>query len=275
MQAIPLARTPCGRFPGSLTGRTALGAAFSGVLLLALALAAPLAQAQKDKRGERPTGVGVDINGEMTFFDDYLYRGVSYSDGKVAVQGRMAADFSSGVDFGAEVAITSVAHAQAEVQLRGYLEVPMGLGVKFLSNIAQYRYQSITCPSDSNLNEVNCREGFDLDYEELGLGLGFRISLADFTWMYYRPYNSERDRGYTEVNAHIRLLGLYGNLGRYSDGASFLQIGARRQFGKVVLDVSYLADIQDPNESDILSAFREIDFPSASSNWYAAISMRF
>lgn len=274
MQAIPLARTPRGRFQGSLPGRAALGAA----LLLALALAAPLAQAQKDKdkRGERPTGVGVDINGEMTFFDDYLYRGASYSDGKVAVQGRLAADFSSGIDFGAEMVITSVAHAQAEVQLRGYLEVPMGLGVKFLSNIAQYRYQSITCTG--NLSEqvkADCSPGFDLDYEELGLGLGFRISLADFTWMYYRPYNSERDRGYTEVNAYIRLLGLYGNLGRYSDGASFLQIGARRQFGKVVLDVSYLADIQDPNESDILSAFREIDFPNASSNWYAAISMRF
>jgi uncharacterized protein (TIGR02001 family) len=156
--------------------------------------------------------VAAEISGYLVGTTDYVYRGVTQSDGHGALQGGLDIDFGSGVFLGAwasTVDLTGPGNHDRQTELRVYLGYGFDINdqLRLVLNTVAYRYPG----ADG---------GIDYDNQETSISLG----IADRFWIEYayspNLYNTHRDTHNVELFSEWPL----GNAYLVSAGIGHFQV---------------------------------------------------
>ena len=235
----------------------------------------------------RRGSAGISLTGELQLVNDYVYRGVSYTDGNRGVRGLFNFQVDAGARLGFSLIASSISHAQSEFRYVTNFSWRVGPGVRLLGVAQTYEYLGLTCtklvqpsipgPSMPGAPPATpCTVGQSANYDEYGIGLGLDIFNFKVEAMSYDAKGVDGESRYDEVIVRFPALGTWAVLGNHADGYSFLQFGVSRRFGRrYALSLSYLAPIEDPDASDVLSGLAALDLDGADEEWLVKISFRF
>jgi len=194
--------------------------------MLAAAIPAPLCAAE--------------ISGYVNLTTDYVFRGVTYSDGNPAAQLGADAAFDNGLfigAYGSTVDIDNGAGRQRdlEVILYGGYGLPAGENWNLSATVVAYTYPGAT-------------GNVDYDYQELSLAINYRdrlwIEYAYSPDLYHTGYDTHNVEGYAEWSLPWQLTAGAG-VGWYDTSAlsgydySYWQAGITRPAGPVELDLRF------------------------------------
>lgn len=181
-----------------------------------------------------------EFNGYGVVTTDYVYRGVTYSDGHIAGQLGGDLEFANGIYFGAwgsTVDIQNGPTRQRDYQLNYYLGYLFDVNNRwsFGANIVAYTFPG--------------QEGdVDYNYEEVTLSASYR----DFLWLEYSWSPDLFDTGYDSQNIELLFEWpmpwdmVFGAAGGYYDtseltgsGYGYWQLGVTKPIGIVDIDLRY------------------------------------
>lgn len=180
-----------------------------------------------------------EVTGYAVLTSDYVFRGVSYSDGNPTAQAGVDASLANGIYAGvwASAIDVSVGSTQRDVEINYYLGWDYGVSADWTigANVVAYTYPGTIGP-------------IDYDYFEYSTVVNFR----DRAWL---EYSYSPDLFHTSRHTHNievygewplprkLLLGLgagYYDVGALSGaGYAYWQLGITRPFGRVSVDLRY------------------------------------
>lgn len=184
-----------------------------------------------------------DVSGYLVGTTDYVYRGVSQSDGHAALQGGLDVGFDSGVFFGAwasTVDITTPVDHERQHELRVYAGYGFDLNdeLRLVLNTVAYRYPG----ADGNV---------DYENHETSVSLG----VLDQYWIEYayspNLYNTGRDTHNIElfsewmvgdaysVSAGVGHFRIDRPVSNIASDSLYWQLGVTRSFSRIDVDVRY------------------------------------
>lgn len=183
---------------------------------------------------------GAEYSGYLTITSDYVYRGVSFSDGDVAAQ--LGGDVSFGRGFYAglwasTVDISNGPNRQRDLEVNYYLGYGIELNRDWVVSASLVAY---TYPGTEG--------DVDYSFEEVGLTLNFR----DWLWMEYSwtpdLYHTDEAASNYSLLAEWplpRQFSLSGGVGHYDVSSvtgrdyEYWQLGLTRPIGNIDLDLRY------------------------------------
>ena len=181
-----------------------------------------------------------DLTGYVVLTTDYVFRGVSYSDGDPAAQVGIDVSFDSGIFLGAwgsTVDLSNPPFSERDREVIYYLGYNHTVSSDWSvgANYVAYRY-----PAADGL--------VDYDYDEYMLTLNYRdrawFEYAHSPDLYSTGYSTDNYRAHVEWSMPQRItasagLGYYDVSGLNGDSYSYWELGVMRPFGIVDLDLRY------------------------------------
>ena len=182
----------------------------------------------------------MDVNGYLVLTSDYVYRGVTYTDGDPAVQAGVDLSFESGFyvgGWGSTIDISNGPGRQRDWQFNYYLGYGYDVSDRWSlgANVVMYTFPGQT-------------GSIDYSYEELSLAANYN----DRVWLEYSwspdLYGTGFDTHNVEALMEYPLPGewILGAGGGYydvselaGDGYAYWQLGLGRTFGQVDIDLRF------------------------------------
>lgn len=186
-----------------------------------------------------PSGYAAEVTGYAVATSDYVFRGVSYSDGHPTAQGGVDAAFRSGMYagfWGSAIDIES-GTTRRDIELNYYLGWNVDLGTQWTigAGAVAYTYPGTIGP-------------VDYDYREYSATLNFR----DRVWLEYSYspdlFHTSRDTHHIEVYGEWPMMrklllgigaGYYDVSALSGVGYAHWQAGVTRPVGRVSIDLRY------------------------------------
>lgn len=181
-----------------------------------------------------------DVNGYAALTTDYVYRGVTYSDGHAAAQLGIDIDFLSGFYAGAWASTIDISNGparQRDAEITYYAGYTMEATSDWSFGISLIAH---TFPGATGT--------IDYDYEEWSLSANF----ADRAWIEYSYSDDLYSAGSTTHNVDIYAeyplpqsfsvgagVGYYDVSNLAGDGYAYWQLGISRPAGRFALDLRY------------------------------------
>ena len=181
-----------------------------------------------------------EVTGYAVLTTDYVFRGVTYSDGGAAAQLGGDVAFDNGVYFGAWASTVDIENgsiAQRDLEVDYYLGYGHAINEAWTFGVNAVAY---TFPGAEGI--------IDYDYAEYSLSLNY----DDRVWMEYSYSSDIFDTGSDTHNVAIfaewrlpRQLGAGAGIGYYDvselsgDGYTYWELGVTRPFGRLEVDLRY------------------------------------